>query len=199
MLRIGLFSIQWPDDTCVDISVANAGHIPVLEPLGFLHGAKVRGSIESSPEQRTAYLAFDDDRDGLFEPLRLPEETNYEIVASVPFGLGEALRLREQSGLHYWPFLNPGLAQHLQILSPRLWKEDTGTTRTLVSAFFNPKGYAGVLTGLGTIIGTWLGRNRQRSVCLQFGKDKLDVKGFPQGEQLEVIQSFLKKIEKNNK
>jgi uncharacterized protein len=144
MLRIGLFSIQWPDDTCVDISVANSGHIPVLEPLGFIHGAEIRGSIELSPEQRAVYLAFDDDRDGLFEPLRLLEETNYEIVVSVPFSLGDALRLREQSGLPHWPFLNPGLAPHVQILSPRLWKQDTGSTRTLVSAFFNPKGYAGV-------------------------------------------------------
>lgn len=143
MLRIGLFSIRWPDDTSIDIGVANSEYVPVLEPMGFFHGVEIRGCVEAPAERRPAYLAFDDDKDGLFEPLRLLEETNYEIVVSLPFGLADALRLRDQSGLRHWPFLNPGLEPHIQILSPRLWKEDGA--RTLVSAFFNPKGYAGVV------------------------------------------------------
>jgi predicted component of viral defense system (DUF524 family) len=144
MVRIGLFSIQWPDDTSLDIGIANSAHIPALESLGFIHGAEVWGSIESSPDQRHAYLAFNDDKDALFEPLRLLEETSYELVVSLPFSLEDALRLREQSGLQQWPFLNAGLAPHIQILSPRLWKQD-GSSRALVSAFFNPKGFAGVV------------------------------------------------------
>jgi predicted component of viral defense system (DUF524 family) len=144
MVRIGLFSVRWPDDTSVDIGVANSAHIPALESLGFIHGAGVSGSIESSPGQSPSYLAFNDDQDAVFEPLRLLEETSYEIVVSLPFGLQEALRLREQAGLRQWPFLNAGLEPHIQILSPRLWKQDE-SGRTLVSAFFNPKGYAGVV------------------------------------------------------
>jgi predicted component of viral defense system (DUF524 family) len=144
MVRIGLFSIRWPDDASLDIGVANSAHIPVLESLGFSHGAEIRGSAETSAEQRPAYLAFNDDKDGVFEPLRLLEETSYEIVVSLPLSLEAALRLREQSGLRQWPFLNPGLAPHIQILSPRLWKQDENG-RALVSAFFNPKGYAGVV------------------------------------------------------
>ncbi|MEN6440116.1 MAG: hypothetical protein ABFD97_16195 [Syntrophobacter sp.] len=144
MLQISLFSIQWPDDTLLEISGANSGHTPVLEPLGIVHGAEVRGSVALETEQH-AVLAFDEDKEGLFEPLRLLEETSYEIVVSVPFSLPETLRLREQSGIRQWPLLNSGLAPHVQILSPRLWKQDTGGNRTLVSAFFNPKGYAGVV------------------------------------------------------
>src|SRR4051794_2384528 len=105
MVRIGLFSIRWPDDTSLDIGVANSAHKPFLESLGFSHRAEIRGSVETSAEQRPAYLAFNDDKDGVFEPLRLLEETSYEIVICLPFSLDEALRLREQAGLRQWPFL----------------------------------------------------------------------------------------------
>jgi predicted component of viral defense system (DUF524 family) len=143
MLRIGLFSIRWPDDTVLEISVANSSHIPVLQPLGRAHAAEILGSVESGDEDRRALLAYSDDKNGLFEPLRLLEETNYELVITAPFGLAEALLLREQSAIRQWPFLNAGLGPHLQILSPRLWKDAKG--RALISAFFNPKGYAGVV------------------------------------------------------
>ena len=84
MARIGLFSIRWPDNTTLDISVANAGHVPDLEPLGFLHGAEIRGSVDKQAEG-PAYLVFNDDKDALFEHLRLLEETSYEIVVALPF------------------------------------------------------------------------------------------------------------------
>ncbi len=144
MLRIGLFSFQWPDDATLEISVANSAHVPSLEPLGFKNGAEVRGSIETT-RQESSCLAYSEDKDGLFEPVRLLEETNYEIIISVPYSLSEALRIRDRSGIRHWPFVNSGLAPHVQILSPRLWKQDTSGRRTLVSAFFNAKGYAGVV------------------------------------------------------
>lgn len=140
MVRIGRFHIRWPDDTSLDITVGNSWHISVLEKLGFVDGAEVMGSIEEH-SSRPALLAFSNDKDGLFEPLRLLEETSYELVVALPLKLEEAQRLRRQSGFSHWPFLNIGLGNHIQILSPRLWKQDG--TLTLVSAFFNPKGYAG--------------------------------------------------------
>lgn len=144
MLRIGQFSIRWPDDVGLEIGIANSSHVPVLESFGFILGAEIKGSIEPGGAERPALLAFDDDEDGLFEPLRLLEETTYELVACLPFNMAAALRLREQSGLRQWPFVNPAIAPHIQILSPRLWKQD-GSEQTLVSAFFNPKGYVGVV------------------------------------------------------
>jgi predicted component of viral defense system (DUF524 family) len=143
MVKIGLFRVTWPDGTALDIGVANSAHTPAWEPLGFAHGAEIHGSPEP-PSEGPAYLAFSDDKDALFEPLRLLEETSYELVVTLPFPLEEAVRLREQSGARQWPFMNSGLGPHLQILSPRLWKQ-AEAGGTLVSAFFNPKGYAGVV------------------------------------------------------
>jgi hypothetical protein len=49
---------------------------------------------------------------------------------------------------------------------------------------------AGDVTGLLTILGSWLSRDERRTVTLQIGENKLEVAGISRAEQARLIQWF---------
>lgn len=49
---------------------------------------------------------------------------------------------------------------------------------------------AGGITGLLTILGSWLSRDERRTVTLQIGENKLEVTGISGAEQARLIQWF---------
>jgi hypothetical protein len=49
---------------------------------------------------------------------------------------------------------------------------------------------AGGITGLITVLGSWLSRDERRTVTLQIGENKLEVTGISEAEQARLIQWF---------
>lgn len=49
---------------------------------------------------------------------------------------------------------------------------------------------AGGITGLITVLGSWLSRDERRTVTLQIGENKLEVTGISGAEQARLIQWF---------
>ena len=96
-------------------------------------------------EEGLSALAFVPDPDGIFQPIRLLEETTYQLMVELPFSKDECVALKSKSDSKIWPFANQQLQRSLQIALPRLWSQIEGSPRTQIPVFLNARSQAGCI------------------------------------------------------
>ena len=114
--------------------------------LGRLGAATVLG-IPAQPRvgEGINSLAFSVDPEGLFQPIRLLEETPYQILIDLPFSKADCIERRKRAGTKGWPFTNPQLLRSIQVVLPRLWTENHQQTHTQIPAILNARSQAGTV------------------------------------------------------
>lgn len=132
---------KWPDGVSVSISRRGEPKPQKLLPVTSFGPVDVTGEV--SPDSAPPILQLEVDAEGIFKPLRIYEESDYQLVVALPFPLSEAQARYEKANRASWPFANRGIADAVRILPPHLWLPDSAGSGTLVPAFFNAGSYAG--------------------------------------------------------
>ena len=92
---------------------------------------------------RSDCLAFVPDPEGLLQPIRVLEETSYQLVVNLPYPKAFCVEQRLRSRTKTWPFINPQVQRTIDVVVPRLWTEDQAKTSTQIPAFFNARSQVG--------------------------------------------------------
>lgn len=125
MIYLHRIALAWPDGYRLEIECEDTEPGSALEqrlPLEAFDSA----DLDSSPDNLSSpSLCYCKDAEGLYEPIRLRENTAYEIAVTLPISRPKLKRLREQgkANVSAWPFANPRLARVLKLMSPRNWLE----------------------------------------------------------------------------
>lgn len=135
MVRLRRIVLSWGGGHRLEIENAGARHgVPLDSPLPLeaFHSAELESGAD---ETLTPALCCSEDPAGLYEPLRLRENTEYELLITVPGSREQAVRRREESRIagSAWPFANPRLAKVLRLYSPRLWQEEETAAGRIVT------------------------------------------------------------------
>src|SRR5579872_5699424 len=146
MPPLSSITVQWPDQTAIAI-YANT-RSPVLQEvdLGMSGAAKVSGTTTNSPPaaQELWSLSFTPDPDEIFQPIRLLEETEYQVVVTLPFSKSDCIDQYDRSTSKSWPFHNQQISRSVQVVLPRLWFQ-AGANSTQIPIIFNGRSQAGTI------------------------------------------------------
>jgi predicted component of viral defense system (DUF524 family) len=138
-------TIRWHDQ--VEISFLSDQDSPSGSEqfLGRLGSAAVSGVFDTEPRPADSIssLAFTVDPEGLFQPIRLLEETPYQLVIHLPYSKATCIEMRMRSESRIWPFNNLQLLRSVQVVLPRLWTENHTQTSTQIPVLLNARSQAG--------------------------------------------------------
>jgi predicted component of viral defense system (DUF524 family) len=145
MPSLSSLTISWPDATEVSIF---SDRDTSLEPegiLGRLGVASISGVYEAQggSNDQISCLAFVADPEGLLQPIRVLEETSYQLVVNLPYPKAFCVEQRMRSRTKTWPFINPQIQRTIEVAVPRLWTEDQAKSCTQIPAFFNARSQVG--------------------------------------------------------
>jgi predicted component of viral defense system (DUF524 family) len=145
MQALSSLTVRWQDAAELHFLSEKDDLRKTEQALGFTSDAKVFGVLEMGAEEALSALAFVPDPDGIFQPIRLLEETTYQLMVELPFSKEECIDLKRKSGSSIWPFANQQLQRSLQIALPRLWSQVAGSPRTQIPVFLNARSQAGCI------------------------------------------------------
>jgi hypothetical protein len=134
---------RWFDDVELVAYSGNTEPESAYVSLGYSQDAEISG-VPTSPEgpHGQEKISFRLDPDGLFQPIRLLEETDYQLVVKLPISRDNCLQLKKDApNPRIWPFLNPRLRNVLQVVVSRLWMSSGGYT--LIPVLFNSRAQIG--------------------------------------------------------
>jgi len=126
VIYLNRINFAWPggyrlEIECIDTKPGNTLEKP-LPIEGFASAVQ-----NSEPDNWSSpALCYWEDTEGFYEPIRLRENTAYEIAVSLPGtvqGLKHEWEQREANNTA-WPFANPRLSRLLKLTSSRWWKEE---------------------------------------------------------------------------
>lgn len=149
MLPLHRICFSWPDGYKLEIEntkTRSGGSANSLISLPEVESAEVADQqiISGQPPP----LAYEVDEEGVYETLRLRENTEYYVMLTVPLALPEAKAKWEQSLSQRlaWPFLNARLAPVLKIFPPRYWQfENKNNPLTRIFCTLSFGSYVGVV------------------------------------------------------
>lgn len=142
MQLLSVIKVEWSDSFF--ILFAEHG-LQDFDDLQLLESSETRvyGRPQPANSQKRG-IYFKNDLDNFFESIRLVEETDYQIVISLPFSKHRCLEHKQQNNQGIFPFLNSRLSDVLKIIAPNFWVEDpTGTTT--IAGFLNAGAYVGTI------------------------------------------------------
>ena len=125
MVRLRQIALSWNGGYRLEIENASAQPAPPVDfslPLEAFHSAELDVGED---DRLTPALSCSEDPAGLYEPLRLRENTEYEILVTIPGTRAQAVERRDEGRVAgtAWPFANPRLAKVLTAV-PCLWREE---------------------------------------------------------------------------
>ena len=146
MPSLSSLTVRWHDGTAISFLSDDESSSTAEQSLGRLGAAIVTGT----PNQMKVgdginSLAFSMDPEGLFQPIRLLEETPYQLLVDLPYSKAVCIEQRTSAGSKGWPFTNPQLLRSLQVVLPRLWTENQQQTRTQIPVILNARSQAGTV------------------------------------------------------
>ena len=108
-----------------------------LELLSTFEGATIYGEKLQSAVERCPRLSYESDPSNLFFPIRLRENTEYQITVYIPKSHSDCnIEYTNARSKDIWPFLDPRLDGYINILQPYLWQEKHGNhVKTLIPHF----------------------------------------------------------------
>jgi uncharacterized protein len=145
MPSLSSLTVQWPDGTEMSFLTDRDTSVLPETILGRLGIASVFGAYEGAPESIDVInsIAFVPDPDRILQPIRLLEETSYQLLISLPQSKASCLAERQRAGTKYWPFTNPQIQRTIEVVLPRMWTENLGHTSTQIPVFFNARSQVG--------------------------------------------------------
>jgi hypothetical protein len=145
MPGLSSLTIRWPDSTEISFLSGRDASIGQESVLGRIGAASVFGvyETETEPDDQMTCLAFLPDSDGVLQPIRLLEETSYQLVITLPYSKSDCVEKRAQSRLKTWPFVNPRVQRTVEVMLPRLWTEDHANCSTQIPVIFNARSQVG--------------------------------------------------------
>jgi len=134
--------IEWLDGAYLVIAGDSRLGAETRTAVGNFAGISITGA--DAGDNKAPSIAFHAEPGGLFQPLRIFENTDYELEVRLPLSRTEALcELGACSGMR-WPFRNRRLHRFLKVTPPSLWVEDEhGGIR--IGAFLASREYLGTV------------------------------------------------------
>lgn len=142
MQLLSIIKIDWGDN--FSILFAEQG-LQDFTDLQLLEASATRfyGRLQAPGSQRRGIL-FQKDPDGIFELIRLYEETDYQVVICLPFSKQKCLEQKQQNNLETFPLLNIRLVDVVKIIASHFWVEKPNNVTT-IAGFLNPGAYVGTI------------------------------------------------------
>lgn len=142
MCLLSVIKVEWGDN--FSILFAEQG-LQDFDNLQLIDSSEARfyGRFQPATSRRQGIL-FKNDPDGTFESIRLFEETDYQVVISLPFPKERCLEHRQQNNQEVFPFSNPRLIDVIKVIAPSFWVEASSDTTKIVG-FFNAGSYVGTV------------------------------------------------------
>src|ERR1039458_8846654 len=144
MPSLSSLTVRWPDRTEISFLSDRENSVETETVLGRLGNATVSGVHEpASLNGQINCIAFIPDPERVLQPIRLLEETSYQLLVSLPFTKAFCMAARLRSESKSWPFINPRIQRTIEVTVPRLWTMDQEMTSTHIPAFFNARSQVG--------------------------------------------------------
>jgi hypothetical protein len=144
MQLLDVLKVEWADNFSVLFAEQGVQDFSGVQLLKSSAGVSFYGRPRTIVSQKRSIL-FREDPDGVFEPVQLYEETDYQVVVYLPFSKQDCLARKQQSSLETFPFLNARLADVLKVIASQFWIEESGRATTTIAGFFNAGAYVGTV------------------------------------------------------
>jgi uncharacterized protein len=149
MIRLHRIALSWPDGYRLEIECQKTKAGPPLEHSLPINGYESANLEDPSSTAIFTPLSYEDDPEGLYESIRLQENTDYFLSISLPGTISEISQRWEQSKSPAtgWPFVNPRLSRSLKLGRSRYWQQEIlrGAPVVTIGASINFASFVGVV------------------------------------------------------